>query len=173
MARAAQVFNSLFIVLPKAGLVGALWWVGTWRLAISDSEDSLILNTVAIGFVLDVDELLFNVCTPHFIKEALAKLPPIVVKPYSELEGALVRASKKMAAAFKKESAAERGARRLAGRDQSMLNFLRLYGFTNLFNCLAIIVVTFLRDANRCGYSLFSYLDASWGSDDDDFVALS
>lgn len=64
-------------VIPKLALAAALWFYGGAFIlrAVNDSE--LILNTVAVTFVNEIDDLLYTVLVPPDIDRLLADLPEL------------------------------------------------------------------------------------------------
>ena len=54
----------LFVVLPKFALGVSLWWFGARYVAMSPDNSELILNTVAVLFVLEIDDQLYRVTVP-------------------------------------------------------------------------------------------------------------
>lgn len=65
------------VCLPKIVLAGALWWVGAKWLAHTISLTELILNGVALAFVLDFDECLFDIFVPRRVKILVNNLEPL------------------------------------------------------------------------------------------------
>ena len=71
-------FTLLFLVLLPKFLIGAaLWWFGAMYIARSPDNDELILNTVAILFVLEIDDMLAKVAIPNGMSRLLDALPAI------------------------------------------------------------------------------------------------
>jgi len=66
-----------FVILPKLGIAVALLVLGAQYLAASASDADLILNSLALIFVLDLDEMIYVFVTPSFNKRLLEHLPPI------------------------------------------------------------------------------------------------
>ena len=66
----------LTIVLPKLLISIALAHYGSGFLLVSDDNESLILNTVALTFITQIDELVFESMTPGNVKIFIEKLPP-------------------------------------------------------------------------------------------------
>jgi hypothetical protein len=70
---------TLCVVLPKLAIGAALWWYGSTYVARSADDDELILNTVAVLFVLEIDDQLAKVAIPQRFAQLLAQLPPIAL----------------------------------------------------------------------------------------------
>jgi hypothetical protein len=60
------------VVLPKLAIAVGLWCVGTLWIAATDSFENLVLNSVALTFVTQVDELMFNGLIPHTMKKNIS-----------------------------------------------------------------------------------------------------
>jgi hypothetical protein len=83
--------TSLFVILPKLVIGLALWWYGSTFVARSVGNDELILNAVAVVFVLEIDDQLAKVTIPQRMAQLLAKLPPIpLYDPTEEANGSLM-----------------------------------------------------------------------------------
>jgi len=59
-----KLFVVFFVLLPKAGLALLLWLVGGVYLVRSDSVETLILNSVALFFVMEIDEMIWKNLIP-------------------------------------------------------------------------------------------------------------
>ena len=70
-----KVLAFLLAVAPKMALGGALWWYGSLFIARSPDVADLILNAVAVFFVLDIDDQLFKVAVPQKLRQAIERLP--------------------------------------------------------------------------------------------------
>ena len=66
--------------MPKLVVGILLAWYGSVYVAISDSNENAFLNTLAIYFICEVDELLFQSFTSGVIQNALSKVPPITAR---------------------------------------------------------------------------------------------
>eukprot|EP00041_Stephanoeca_diplocostata_P041792 m.8951 g.8951 ORF g.8951 m.8951 type:complete len:418 (-) comp6783_c0_seq2:89-1342(-) len=64
----------LIVILPKFLIAVALWWFGTGFLVNSTTDADLLLNTVALLFVLDLDENLGDL-VPEYVRDNCAKFP--------------------------------------------------------------------------------------------------
>lgn len=74
-----KVICVLFIVLPKLMIGLLLAYYGSGFLLVSDDNESLILNTVALTFITQIDELIFVAMTPLNVKMILDELPPFPI----------------------------------------------------------------------------------------------
>ena len=66
----------VLVLLPKFILAGCLFFAGGKYVVGSETNEDLILNCVAMLFVLDIDELLYKAFTPAFCQQVIAQLPP-------------------------------------------------------------------------------------------------
>merc|ERR1719214_500416 len=73
----------LYVVLigPKIFIVVTLTVIGTVWLAATDSFQDLILNAIALEFVIGIDELLFNAMLPESIKVNISMCKLVRPKP--------------------------------------------------------------------------------------------
>lgn len=58
----------LGVCVPKVAISGALLWLGLRWLSAATSFEDLVMNTVAMEFVIRVDDLLYSVVLPHFLR---------------------------------------------------------------------------------------------------------
>jgi len=79
-----KTFVSVGVLLPKFAIAGFMFVIGAAYLSISESNDVLILNTVALNFILDIDELLYKVFVSDFVKECVEQLPPFDLRRPNE-----------------------------------------------------------------------------------------
>eukprot|EP00427_Karlodinium_veneficum_P018542 CAMPEP_0169122286 /NCGR_PEP_ID=MMETSP1015-20121227/33138_1 /TAXON_ID=342587 /ORGANISM="Karlodinium micrum, Strain CCMP2283" /LENGTH=559 /DNA_ID=CAMNT_0009185481 /DNA_START=41 /DNA_END=1720 /DNA_ORIENTATION=- len=63
-----------FINLPRTVIIVVLGYIGTEFLIVADSYTDLILNSVALGFLIEVDEMLFAGVTSEGTKKTMGKL---------------------------------------------------------------------------------------------------
>ena len=68
----------VFVLAPKALLALWLGLAGSGLVLRSESNYDLVLNAVAAGFVLDLDEVAHRVFLPR-MKKNMAKCPPLGV----------------------------------------------------------------------------------------------
>lgn len=62
-------------IIPKFVLAGALWYYGGAFILRAVNNSELILNTVAVTFINEIDDLLYSVLVPADIDSLLADLP--------------------------------------------------------------------------------------------------
>jgi hypothetical protein len=74
VSTATKIFSSLVIVLPRTLIIIALSFIGTEFLIIADSYNDLILNSVALGFLIEVDDMLFGGVASQHDKSTLEKI---------------------------------------------------------------------------------------------------
>jgi len=67
-SRTRQMVLLLGVALPRAALWIFVAWVGTTLLAISTSLVDIVLNSVALSFILDCDEYLFHAVLPWSVQ---------------------------------------------------------------------------------------------------------
>lgn len=72
-----KLFATLAVVLPKLALGATLWWYGASYVAMSVDNAELILNTVAVLFVLEIDDQMYAVTVPESMRRVIAALPPV------------------------------------------------------------------------------------------------
>ncbi|CAK0877785.1 unnamed protein product [Prorocentrum cordatum] len=78
------------VCLPKLLVASLLWWFGAKWLANTVNFSELILNGVALAFVLEFDEVLYSVLMPRRTKTLICNLEPLPMpprKPGSRLSG--------------------------------------------------------------------------------------
>ncbi|CAK0827702.1 unnamed protein product [Prorocentrum cordatum] len=78
------------VCLPKLLVAGLLWWFGAKWLANTVNFSELILNGVALAFVLEFDEVLYSVLMPRRTKTLICNFKPLPMpprKPGSRLSG--------------------------------------------------------------------------------------
>ena len=77
MTRLHKIFDVIFIIIPKCIIGILLAWYGAVYVAISDTNENAFLNTLAIYFICEIDELLFKAFIPSMLQTALSKVSPI------------------------------------------------------------------------------------------------
>ena len=77
LSRGYKLFATLAVVLPKLALGATLWWYGASYVAMSVDNAELILNTVAVLFVLEIDDQMYAVTVPENMRLVIAALPPV------------------------------------------------------------------------------------------------
>lgn len=78
ISRMYKVAVGILVLLPKAFIGITLWWYGAGFIANSPDDVELILNTVAVLFVLEVDDQLFIVTVPTILARRIELLPGLV-----------------------------------------------------------------------------------------------
>ena len=68
---------TFWIVLPKLAIGVALWWLGILFVMKSESNSDLVLNAVAVLFVLEIDDQLFTALVPSSFAKVFGDLPPV------------------------------------------------------------------------------------------------
>lgn len=63
----------IFIMIPRAGIILALSWIGTQFLIGADSYTDLVMNGVALSFISDIDEIMFAALMSQRAKDAIEK----------------------------------------------------------------------------------------------------
>ena len=74
--RSYKAFVIIVILGMKLVAVALLWVAGVGYIALSDSNRSLMLNTLVAGFVNEIDQMVFLFTTSTAMREALNTLPP-------------------------------------------------------------------------------------------------
>jgi len=77
MTKVQKIYFAIFSLIPKACIGVVLLYLGGHYVALSPTNNDLILNCVAIVFIIDFDDILYRTFTPIFIKKVMAELPPI------------------------------------------------------------------------------------------------
>ena len=70
----------LFVVVPQMLIAFTLGITGGWYLALATNQGELILNVVALGFVISLDEGLYRCLVPGRVCIALFNMEPLRVK---------------------------------------------------------------------------------------------
>jgi len=63
-----------FVIFPKAFIAIVLWWYGLYFLVTSENDSELLLNAVALLFVLDIDEYVGEL-VPESTREQVSQFP--------------------------------------------------------------------------------------------------
>eukprot|EP00930_Biecheleria_cincta_P025370 TRINITY_DN18073_c0_g1_i1.p1 TRINITY_DN18073_c0_g1~~TRINITY_DN18073_c0_g1_i1.p1 ORF type:complete len:742 (+),score=87.44 TRINITY_DN18073_c0_g1_i1:67-2292(+) len=71
------VLLHLFVIIPRMFTAIFLWFAGIFFLAITADLNELMLNAIALNFVLNIDEVLFQIMIPRRTQTLLANLQPI------------------------------------------------------------------------------------------------
>ena len=67
----------LISLAPKAVLALLLWHFGSAFILASENEGEVVLNTVAVSFVVEIDDLLYKVLVPAEVSLVLNDLPAL------------------------------------------------------------------------------------------------
>eukprot|EP00055_Hartaetosiga_balthica_P015096 m.86981 g.86981 ORF g.86981 m.86981 type:complete len:348 (-) comp8779_c0_seq1:670-1713(-) len=65
----------LLLLVPKLVIAGALLYFGSLFIMRSETNEDLILNTLSVTFIIEIDEILFRATSPSLIKCTLQQLP--------------------------------------------------------------------------------------------------
>lgn len=79
MSTCYKWFVYLFILFPKVCIASALLSYGTGFVVNTDEESDLILNALALGFVLDIDEMIYGYFLTFNMQNLIETLPPIQI----------------------------------------------------------------------------------------------
>eukprot|EP00971_Amphidinium_carterae_P277419 5505664-Amphidinium_carterae.1 len=74
-----KAFVYVFHLLPRAYIWLRLSYFGTWFLIAADSYNDLILNSVALAFLVEVDNLLYDAVMAKRDKDVHDKVQPILL----------------------------------------------------------------------------------------------
>merc|ERR1712129_408158 len=74
-----KIHAIIFHLLPRTVICLRLSYVGTLFLIAADSYQDLILNSVALGFLIEIDEMLFAATMSSKYKRIIADLRPLEV----------------------------------------------------------------------------------------------
>lgn len=75
ISKCRRVMLLILVILPKLLIAAALLVIGGGYLAFSTSNSDLLLNGLAVTFVLDVDELLYSVLMSRRSQAMMSSLP--------------------------------------------------------------------------------------------------
>jgi hypothetical protein len=73
MGRVLKLWISVMVFLPKFGIAVVLWYIGAGWLTATAGIDNLVLNSLALTFICEVDELIFRTCISEISKSCLDK----------------------------------------------------------------------------------------------------
>jgi len=79
MGRGRLIFVVFGVVIPKIGIVLAIGFLGIKYLVYTKKAEDLLLNAIALQFILEVDELLFQRFMPLRVKEILTRVKPLPI----------------------------------------------------------------------------------------------
>ena len=75
----------MLVTLIQLLVIGVLTISGTWFLVHTTELSDLLLNSVALGFVTDTDELLFQALVPSIVKGLVSHTEPLRLLPRGRL----------------------------------------------------------------------------------------
>jgi hypothetical protein len=73
----SKIVVELMVLLPRTIIILLLAWIGTDFLIMADNYSDLILNSVALSFVSEVDDMLFCALTSQKTKQRLERTKPL------------------------------------------------------------------------------------------------
>jgi len=82
-------FLSVFLnLIPRSVLALGLVWIGTDFLLSADNYNDLIFNVVALGFLIEIDNMLFHAVVDQHTKHLVLKCAPLHVfrEPHARLD---------------------------------------------------------------------------------------
>eukprot|EP01083_Nonionella_stella_P200022 732962_1 len=81
-------FMFAVVIFPKMAIALFLSSYGGGFILSSKDNANLILNTLAVTFIIDIDETLFNLFVPNNVKRVIEEIPPVRVnmKPQGKLQ---------------------------------------------------------------------------------------
>ncbi|CAK9080723.1 unnamed protein product [Durusdinium trenchii] len=69
-----RVAGILFVVLPKFAIAGWLTWVGARFVLLSSDDTQIIVNCLAMTFVMDIDEIVHKTASSQYVKQSTEHL---------------------------------------------------------------------------------------------------
>ena len=72
-----KVLFGLLVILPKTAISVMLFYTGSRYVGYSGTNSDLLLNSVAMLFVTQIDDLLYSAFTPAYAKRVIEELPPV------------------------------------------------------------------------------------------------
>jgi|Transcript_100823 hypothetical protein len=73
MGPCLKAWVTVIVFLPKLGIAIVLWHIGAGWLTATTGIANLVLNSLALTFICEVDELIFRTCTSEVAKSCLEK----------------------------------------------------------------------------------------------------
>merc|ERR1711982_324305 len=73
MGLCLKAWVTVIVFLPKLGIAVLLWYIGAGWLTATAGIDNLVLNSLALTFICEVDELIYRTCTSEVAKSCLEK----------------------------------------------------------------------------------------------------
>lgn len=80
MTYSYKLYCYLCILFPKFVIATCLLTYGTGFVVTTDVNENLILNALALGFVLDIDNMAYEYFMTFQMREVIGELPPVVMK---------------------------------------------------------------------------------------------
>lgn len=74
-----KIYMFLCILIPKFGMACTLIALGTGFVVTTDDDADLILNALALGFVLDLDELMYQTFCSFNMRRMVEEFPPVYI----------------------------------------------------------------------------------------------
>merc|ERR1719247_2742201 len=74
-----KVANIVMNLLPRTVICVWLSYVGSWFLIEADNYTDLILNSVALGFLIEIDNMLYSAVTEQEVKGLMERCDPLSV----------------------------------------------------------------------------------------------
>merc|ERR1719324_1594764 len=71
----------LLIILPRMIIAVLVVWIGAIYILNSSDAETMLLNTLAVLFVLDIDEFFYQTFTATHMKMQLTTVPEIKLNP--------------------------------------------------------------------------------------------
>jgi hypothetical protein len=87
MTASYKMWCYIVLVLPKLVIGVLIAYFGNTFLLVSDSNQDVILNSMALGFVTQNDEIIFDVLVPKNLKEVSENMPCIRITQNMKLWG--------------------------------------------------------------------------------------
>ena len=75
LTKKEKIMNTILILIPKLLIGLLLAYYGAAFIAISPDNETIILNTLAVVFIIDIDEMLFKSFADKLIQEAVDGIP--------------------------------------------------------------------------------------------------
>ena len=73
----------LLIIAPKFAIAAALYWVGSAYVLTSETNEDVIMNSVAAVLVIEVDDMIYQAMAQKRTKQVIESCPPAVTKSSS------------------------------------------------------------------------------------------
>jgi len=79
MTKPYKAFCYICLIFPKFCVAMSLLTYGTGYVVNSDAGEDLVLNALALGFVLEIDEMFYNYFLTVQMQDVLADVPAVVI----------------------------------------------------------------------------------------------